>query len=258
MTENNDPNHMSSYDRFAAALSADATKPFKVGIVIGPGFLPMDMVGVHAVFGFCPGIEMHLLWKTTDLVQGFPNWWTKPTTTFAECPEDLDVLAVPMMSPEAQNDADVIDFVARKGRTAKYVIGVCNGVVLLGAAGLLEGKRVTTSLNALPLLEKLGVAEVVDPRQGVAVDGNLYTAIPSIGSFECALLVAREAFGEDVAQLANLIIEYNPHPPLGPGTPENVGPATTTKFHSLLADIMNQYSIGALPAYAANSSSANA
>jgi hypothetical protein len=46
----------------------------------------MDMVGIQTVFGLMPGAEIHLLWKSTELVEGFPNWWTRPTTTFADCP----------------------------------------------------------------------------------------------------------------------------------------------------------------------------
>lgn len=249
MTHHPDPHSLPSYERFAAQLSPPGTKPFKVGIVIGPGFLPMDMVGVHAVFGFCPGVQMHLLYKTLDLVQGFPAWWTKPTTTFDQCPDDLDVLAVPMLAPETQNDPDVIAFVADRGRKAEYVIGVCNGVVLLGAAGLLHGKKVTASMNALSLLSELGAGEVVTENTGVVVDGNLYTAIPSIGSFEAALMVADRALGRSAAHLANLIIEYDPHPPLGPGTVATVGKAIGDTFQRLLADIMSQYAAGAIPAY---------
>jgi putative intracellular protease/amidase len=241
-------NKLPSYERFAQGMSPPGTQPFRVGIIIGPGFLPMDMVGVHAVFGFCPGTEIHLLWKSLDPVEGFPAWWTTPTTTFADCPNKLDVLAIPMLAPETTNDPEVIAFVAEQGRKAKYVIGVCNGVVLLGAAGLLKGKRVTTSLNSLPLLKKLGAAEVVTTG-GVVVDGNLYTARPSIGGFEAALMVADVALGHKAAQLANLVIEYDPHPPLGPGTVENAGKEIADKYSSLIADMIHEYSLGAIPAY---------
>lgn len=240
---------LAAYERFAAGISPPGTPAFRVGILTGPGFLPMDMVGVQAVFGFCPGVEMHLLWKSRELVHGFPGWWTQPSTSFADCPDILDVLAVPMQAPETQNDPEVIAFVAEQGRKARYVIGVCNGVVLLGAAGLLHGKRVTASLNALPLLHALGAAEVVHSRK-VVCDGTLYTAAPSIGSFEAALLVAERALGRDAAQLANLVIEYDPHPPLGPGTVDNVGQVIGDRFAALLADVMQQYALGAVPASA--------
>ncbi len=248
MVQNTSSNQLKSYESFAQGISPPGTPSFRVGILIGPGFLPMDMAGVHAVFGFCPGVEIHLIWKSLDLVEGFPSWWTKPTTTFADCPDELDVFAIPMLAPETVNDPEVIAFVAEKGRKAKYLIGVCNGVVLFGAAGLLKGKRVTTSLNSLPLLTKLGAAEVVTTG-GVAVDGNLYTARPSIGSYEAALLVADIALGRKAANLANLVIEYDPLPPLGPGTVANVGKEIADHYEELIADIIKEYSVGAIPAY---------
>ena len=130
------------------ATAPPGVPPFHVGIVIGPGFVPMDMVGIQTVYGLMPGARIHLLWKDHELVEGHPSWWTQPTTTFAECP-DLDVIAVPMMAPEAQTDPELVAFVAEKARKAKYVIGICNGVVTLGAAGLLKGRRATVSLNSL-------------------------------------------------------------------------------------------------------------
>src|SRR5579864_2377874 len=126
-----------SMQRLRALTSPPGVPPFRVGIVIGPGFIPMDMVGVQTVLGLMPGAEIHLLWKTLELVEGFPSWWTRPTTTFATCPRELDVLAVGMLPPEIESDPEVISFMREQGRRAKYVIGVCNGVLLLGAAGLL-------------------------------------------------------------------------------------------------------------------------
>jgi putative intracellular protease/amidase len=203
--------------QFRDQLVRPGSNPFKVAILVGPGFIPMGMVGVQTVLGMMPGAELHLVWKTRDLVEGFPNWWTKPTTAFADCPDDLDVIAVPMMPPEIQSDPEVVAFVADHARTARFVLGVCNGVLLLAAAGILRGKRVTASYNALPLLSELGAAEIVPSGNGVVADGNLYTAGPGNGSFEAALLIAERVFGKDVAAFAELAVEYDPHPPFGTG-----------------------------------------
>src|SRR5271155_5081698 len=99
-----------SIQKLRAAICPPGTALFKVGIVTGPGFVPMDLVDIQAVCGTMPGAEIHLLWKSVDLVDGFPNWWTKLFTTFAECPR-LDVIAVPTLAPEIQSDAEVISFV---------------------------------------------------------------------------------------------------------------------------------------------------
>lgn len=233
-----------------ADLAARAEKPFKVAILIGPGYIPMDMVGIQTVFGLLPGAEILLVWKDLDLVEGFPSWWTKPNETFANCP-DVDVLAVPMLPPEIQNDPEVIQFVSEKAKDAKFVIGICNGVVLLGAAGLLKGKRVTSSYNSLQIVEELGASEVVHDSAGVVVDGNIYTAGPGIGSFEAALLVTEAAFGKPAAQLAELIIEYDPHPPYKTGTARGAGPELVSAFEGLMANMVRGYHEGATAHYKA-------
>lgn len=240
-----------SLQRLRARTSPPGARPFRVGIVIGPGFIPMDMVGVQAVFGLMPGAQIHLLWKTLDLVEGFPSWWTRPTTTFAACPPELDVVAVGMLPPEIESDPEVIAFMAEHGRRARYVIGVCNGVLLLGAAGLLRGRRVTSSHNALPILAELGVAQVVPGGSGVVVDGNCYTAGPGVGSFEAALQVAESAFGRPAAELAELLIEYDPHPPFGVGAVEKARPEHVAQFEAVMADMAAQYRNGVVTAYKA-------
>ena len=233
----------------AATSPADAPA-FNVGIIVGPGFIPMDIVGVQTVLGLMPGAQIHLLWKNLELVEGFPNWWTRPTTTFDDCPQTLDALAVPMLPPEVQNDPEVVAFIADKATTASYVIGICMGVLTLGAAGMLKGRRVTASHNALPTLDKLGAREVVPAGAGTVVDGNLYTAGPGVGSFEAALLVAEAAFGRTAGELAELIIEYDPHPPFGTGVPQAAGPALVAQFEGLMHLLTNDYAKGATAAFA--------
>ncbi len=244
-----DATDLPSLNHLRAATSPADAPPFHVGILIGPGFIPMDMVGVQTVLGLMPGARIHLLWKTRDIVEGFPNWWTRPTTTFADCPAKLDVIAVPMLPPEIQNDPEVIDFVGNRARTASYVIGICNGILVLGAAGLLKGRRVTASHNALPILEELGVREVVAPGAGTVVDGNLYTAGPAVGSFEASLLVAEAAFGRMAGQLAELIVEYDPHPPFGVGIPNAAPPALVAEFENLMHPLVREYRHGSVLAY---------
>lgn len=245
------PTDLPSLNHLRAVSAPEGAPPFHVGIIIGPGFVPMDMVGVQTVLGLMPGVEIHLLWKTQDLVEGFPNWWTKPTTTFADCPQTLDVLAIPMLAPEVQNDPEVIAFVADKAKSAGYVIGICNGVLVLGAAGVLKWRNVTASHNALPILDKLGVREVIPAGNGVTIDGNIFTAGPGVGSFEAAFLVAEAAFGRTAAQLAEVIIEYDPHPIYGMGIPANADPALVAQFEAIMEPLVADYRKGSIDSFEA-------
>ncbi|BCP53805.1 dihydroxy-acid dehydratase [Kaistia sp. 32K] len=242
------PTNLPSLNHLRSATTPKDAVPFRVGILIAPGFIPMDMAGIQAVFGAAPGAEIHLLWKTSEAVEGFPNWWTLPTTTFADCPEKLDVLAVPMLPPEILSDPEVIPFIAEKAAKASYVIGICNGVLLLGAAGILKGRRATASYNAIPTLSSLGVTEVVPSGNGTIVDGNLYTAGPGVGSFEAALLVTEAAFGRQIAELLALVLEYDPHPPFNTGNPKNASRADVAVFEAMMAPLESEYKRSALVA----------
>ncbi|MGL3822228.1 hypothetical protein [Sphingopyxis sp. R3-92] len=84
----NDQNHMriTSYDAMLAALAPKDVPPVRIGILIGPGFVPKDIIGIHTVLAMMPGSEVHFIWKNHDVVEGFRSWPTVPTTTFASCP----------------------------------------------------------------------------------------------------------------------------------------------------------------------------
>ena len=85
---------------------------------------------------------MHLLWKTLDPVTAGGGMRLLPTATFTACPR-LDLVCVPGgagMNP-LLNDEETLDFVRRQASGARYVTSVCTGSLVLGAAGLLKGRR---------------------------------------------------------------------------------------------------------------------
>lgn len=231
---------ITSYDPMLAALAPPGFPPFRVGILIGPGFVPMDIIGVQTVLAMMPGSEIYFIWKNREVVEGFRSWPTVPTATFETCP-DLDVFAVGMNPPEVQNDPEVIAFTRKAATNARYVIGVCNGVALLGAAGLIEGKTVASNFAAEDLLLRYGASHIKPSGAGVAVDGNLYTAGPGIGSFEAALFVAEAAFGREAAELAEFAIEYDPHPPFQKGTVDAASQEMRDAARGMIGPIIDQY-----------------
>lgn len=199
--------------------------PLTIGILVSPGYAVCDIVGPQTVFGVQPGAELHLLWKDREPVTGFPTFPTVPTTAFADCPEELDVLAVGAMAPDVLTDPEVVAFFGNAARRAKHVIAVCDGAFLAGAAGLLAGRRATTNFHVLDLLPKVGAIPVEGGE--VVRDGNIWTAGPATGSYEAALMVLAELRGEEAARRTELDIEYAPHPPFGTGSPALAGPELT-------------------------------
>ena len=80
-----------------------------------------------------------------------------PTCTFENCPP-LDLICVPGGAGvvEALADAETVDFIRRQGGRAEYVTSVCMGAFLLGAAGLLKGRRAATHWAYVDLLPLVG------------------------------------------------------------------------------------------------------
>ena len=119
-------------------------------------------------------------------------------------------------------DTEVLDFLRRAAREARYVVGVCTGSLVLGAAGLLRGRRAGTHWMSRDMLRAFG-AEPVPQR--VVVDGNLFTGGGVTAGIDVALTVAAEIAGVEAVQAIQLGIEYDPAPPFASGSPERADPA---------------------------------
>ena len=74
------------------------------------------------------------------------------------CPP-LDLICVPGSFRgviQAMADRDLIGFVQRHARTAKYVTSVCTGAFIIGAPRLLNGRRATTHWGYAEMLPLVG------------------------------------------------------------------------------------------------------
>ncbi|AZC16393.1 MULTISPECIES: DJ-1/PfpI family protein [Pseudomonas] len=221
--------------------------PLKVGILIAPGFALMDIAGAHSVFGMAPNTELHVLWKDRHPVMAMPDFPCHASTTFDECPPDLDVLVIGAVGTAAIEDPQLIQFLREQCPRTRFVISICAGALLLGAAGFLEGRRATTNLHLTHTLEAFGATAVSGGE--VVIDGPLYSAGPATGSFETALMVLARLRGEQIAKLLELTIEYHPRAPFNVGTPELAGPELTRQTLELYADFFRRSTETALKHY---------
>jgi transcriptional regulator GlxA family with amidase domain len=113
-------------------------------------------------------------------------------------------------------DETVLSWLRAVDERTKWTTSVCTGSLVLGAAGLLEGKRATSHWLFLDQLRELGA----DPVGGRFIeDGKVITAAGVSAGIDMALhLVSREV-GPEVAQAIQLGIEYDPQPPFDAGSP---------------------------------------
>ena len=193
-----------------------------IGLLLFPRVTQLDLTGHYEVFSQMPDTRVHLLWKTLEPVQAATGMRILPDTTLADCPP-LDVVCVPGGPgiAEMMEDETVLAFLRRQGQAARYVTSVCTGALVLGAAGLLRGKRATTHWSAHDLLEGLGAI----PSHGRVVrDGNVFTGGGVTAGIDFALTVAEEMIGRQAAEGVALQIEYAPAPPFDTGTPATAPP----------------------------------
>ena len=204
----------------------DQSRPPRIAILVCPGFAQIDVVGFHTIISMIPGASVHLVWKHRDEIAGAPHFPTRATTTFADCPKDLDVLFAGAVPQEVMEDPETLDFLADRGSRARWVAGVCAGSLLLGAAGLLRGYRATTYFQ---VHDRLSLYGAIPERGNVVEDRNRITAGPATGSHEIGFRLVQDLAGDELAMLAELVSEYAPKPLFGVGTPELAGPELTKR-----------------------------
>lgn len=203
-------------------MTADPPAALEIGLLLFPGLTHLDMTGPHEVLARLPGARVQLVWKTREPVRSDSGLAMLPDTTFADCPQ-LDLLCVPGGPGVAalMEDEEVLGFLRRQAAGARYLTSVCTGALVLGAAGLLQGRRATTHWASHDFLAALGAVPV---QARVVRDGNLFTGGGVTAGIDFALTIAAEIAGEDVAQAIQLQIEYAPAPPFAAGHPDTAPP----------------------------------
>jgi cyclohexyl-isocyanide hydratase len=190
---------------------------FTTGSVVFPNLTQLDFTGPLQVLHHLPGATTHIVSKTGVPVPSDCPLSILPTATFADCPP-LDLLCIPggVGMDQAMEDEETIAFVRPEGARARYVTSVCTGAFILGAAGLLRGKRATTHWALHHLLPRVGAIPV---KERVVRDGNTFTGGGVTAGVDFAFVVLSEIAGPVVAQTVQLGIEYDPKPPFAAGSP---------------------------------------
>ena len=204
-----------------------------IGILVFPGVQQLDLTGPYEVFASLPDTKVHLIWKDRAAITTATGLVLGPTMTFGECPK-LDVICVPGGGGvnALLEDAETLDFVRAQAKQARYVTSVCTGSLVLGAAGLLKGRKATTHWFAHDFLEKFGAIPV---HGRVVRDGNLITAGGVTAGIDFGLVVVAELVGKTEAEAIQLGLEYAPAPPFTAGTPEQAPSAVVAAVKERLA-----------------------
>jgi cyclohexyl-isocyanide hydratase len=205
----------------------------RIGFLIFPNAQQFDLTGAYEVFSMTKGITVDLVWKNKDFLQTATGIPLRATQSFADCPQ-LDVICVPggPGTDAIMEDTEVLGFLRSQALGARYVTSVCSGSLVLGAAGLLTGKRATSHWNCLHFLPRLGATPV---SERVVTDGNVITAAGVSAGIDFAFGLLAELMGQEEAEMIQLMLEYAPKPPFHSGSVEEASEKIFAKTKERMA-----------------------
>jgi putative intracellular protease/amidase len=190
-----------------------------VAIPLYPRFTALDAVGPYTVLAFAPGYTVTFVSAEPGPVIDDQNSLAiTATASYADLPNP-DVIIVPggAGTLAALSDPALIGWISRAHEHTRWTTSVCSGSFLLGAAGLLNGRKATSHWGWLEHLTSFG-AEPVSER--VVMDGKIMTAAGVSSGIDMALTLLGQASNVTTAQTVQLAIEYNPQPPFNAGSPK--------------------------------------
>ncbi len=197
----------------------EGKRPLEIGALVFEGIDQLDLTGPFEVLATMPDVTFRLYAKSALPVRDVHGLRLLPDAVFSETPR-LDAFLVPGgFGQEAlMEDEETLAWVERQARDATHVLSVCTGALILGAAGLLKGRRATTHWAVRHLLPLFG-AVAVDER--VVIDGNITSTAGVTSGIDGALRLAAALRGDAGAQAIQLFMEYAPQPPFACGSPES-------------------------------------
>lgn len=196
-----------------AAIGRAQSAPITVGILVLDGPYITETAGALDVYHHVDPKKLNvvLISDTGKEMKTYEGMPFRANYTIDNAPK-LDVLVVPSGAGSLDRDLKnqkVIDWVKMEASQAKFVTSHCEGAFLLGAAGLIDGKNVTTfPTDRKDLQTRFPNAKVKDDR--VVVDGNMITSAGGLATYEGALWVVGQLFGQQESKRISDALVFGP------------------------------------------------
>ena len=195
-----------------------------------PGLTALDAIGPYEVFNALREFEICFAWKEVGPIVTDSGALVLGATHALADISDCDVVIVPGSAAETLTmmaDDEVLRWLREIDATTKHTASVCSGALILGAAGLLQGLPATTHWAGLSYLGRFGSTAMPDER--IVDNGHILTAAGVSAGIDLALYLVGKLLGDEQAEMAQLLIEYEPRPPYDAGHMSKVSKALALK-----------------------------
>jgi transcriptional regulator GlxA family with amidase domain len=192
----------------------------RVGILVFPDVEVLDFCGPFEVFSVTrldearrrddpSPFEVLIVAEHEGVVTATGGLRVLPDHTIATCPP-LDVLVVPggWGTRKEVSNRTLVDWIGERGKHVETLTSVCTGSMLLGHAGLLDGRRATTHWRALDWMRDSFPNVTVEDQLHVVEDGDLITSAGISAGIDMALRVVERYHGRDIALATARNMEY--------------------------------------------------
>ncbi|MBT1270184.1 DJ-1/PfpI family protein [Pseudomonas sp. D8002] len=208
-------------------------EPFNILIVNYDGGTLLDFAGPSEIFHRLPNTNVRyasLNGGNVTLEFGVVYGNTERLADIKQ----TDLILVPGGSDlSAPMQPEYLAQIRRLAEGAKHITSVCNGSLVLAAAGVLNGKRSACHwafVNKLAEYGAIGVPDrFVEDDNGRFMSGGGVTA-----GIDFAIRVAAKMRGNLDAEFTQLAIEYDPDPPFHSGHPRDARPEVIAMVDKIL------------------------
>ena len=206
--------------------------PLTILFALYPGVTHLDFTGPHQVLSRLPNARVIAASAQGGAIEA--DGLTFANLARLSDVEACDVLCVPggYGCAAAMGDPAYLDEIRRLAAGARYITSVCTGSLILGAAGLLRGRRAACHWAWRHMLSDF---DAIPDSGRVVRDGDVFTGGGVTAGIDFALTLAAEIAGQEIAEAIQLALEYAPAPPFDSGRPESASTAAMARVRATMA-----------------------
>jgi transcriptional regulator GlxA family with amidase domain len=193
-----------------------------IAILLHEGMTASDAIGPYEALRSIPGATVKFVAETPGPKRVDSGFLILVADYGLDEVPHPDVLVVCPGSPAVPPSEHVLSWIRTAHETSQWTTSVCAGSLLLGAAGLLQGVKATTTWAAMDQLAQFGAIACPDERY--VRSGKIITAAGNSAGIDMALYLVGQIAGPEIAQATQLLMEYDPQPPFDSGSLAKASP----------------------------------